>query len=430
MHFAYLAAILALSVLMACTLARRGAFFVLIPTFAWVSVLFLAFLNLLAFQPLRNETIFVTFIFLALLTVLTSISHAFVRAGLSSSTSSSETESSISWTLNYRFIQLLRNVLLVFYLIYFGKSCLYFTEHGIPADYRMLAMGYGTASVIFTSDLELFLFSSIARGALFIFLCLSAFRFIQHGRYDYLLIAGFLMALDSVVTFGRFYLYVFLFVVGVCAVIRGELPSPRGILVVLATLALMIFLSTLRYDCSVSPHLLISKYIVGYHTYGLFLLDQLIGGELEYAYWFGGATFGGLLFLLSKPIALAGLDLPIFLQSQTVVEQASLVWLGGHGENAFFANAFYTLVADMFFDGGLIGVVIISSLIAVAYGAIIALFGHRRDARWFSLLLIFAIALYFSVLKNQFNQLYIVLAILFFVFCPPRFYSHKIESET
>lgn len=430
MNFAYLAVVLALSVLMACTLARRGAFFVLIPAFAWVSALFLAFLNLLAFQPLRDETIFIVLIFLALLTIVTSASHAFVRAGLSSTTCSLEVKSGSSWTLNEGFARLLRNALLIFYLIYFTKSCIYFAGHGVPADYRMLAMGYGTDSVIFTSDIELFLFGSVIRGGLFIFLCLSAFRFIQQGRSDYLLIAGLLMALDSAVTFGRFYLYVFIFVVCVSAVIRRELPNRRAILTVLASLALMIFLSALRYDTNVNPQLLVSKYIIGYHTYGLFLLDQLIGGELEHTHWFGGATFGGLLFLLSKPLALTGLDLSTFLQSQTAFEQANLVWLGGHGENAFFANAFYTLVADMFLDGGLIGVAIISTLIGIAYGAIIALFGHHQNVRWFSLLLIFAIALYFSVLKNQFNQLYVVLAILFFLFCPPRLYCRKIESET
>ena len=92
--------------------------------------------------------------------------------------------------------------LVFFYGFYLKQSLSFLMSNGMSAEYRMLAMGYGVDSIIFSSKLESFFFATLIRGALFIFLCISSFLFFFQGQRRYIMLAALLMTADSIITSG------------------------------------------------------------------------------------------------------------------------------------------------------------------------------------------------------------------------------------
>ena len=159
----------------------------------------------------------------------------------------------------------------------------------------------------------------------------------------------------------------------------------------------------------------------------MFLLDHLIHGGVEYELWYGGATFSGLSFILSKPIDMAGIEIPLFLSSATAFEQSQLIRLGETSDIIFTANAFYTMISDMLIDGGIFAVVFFTSLFGLAYGHAIQSFTRLPNIKTFSVVLLLLICFFFSILKNQLSQFYIVIALSFFYIVPVSLYTSKLN---
>ena len=237
------------------------------------------------------------------------------------------------------------------------------------------------------------------------------------------------MAADSLITFGRYYIYIFAFAFVVSWVLKGrKLINFRLILGIGLAGATMVILSSLRFEDGVGFMQFVDRYVIGYHIFGIFLLDHFLEGGIQYENWYGGATFSGLLFILSKPFDLAGIDFSNFLSSETAYQQSIPIKLGETTQDIFFANSFYTMISDMYIDGGWAGVVLLTVVLGAVYGAVIAAYSYRPSSRLFSLIILFMIVMFFSILKNQFSQLYLNLAFLFFIFVPQNVYSFRTRS--
>lgn len=81
----------------------------------------------------------------------------------------------------------------------------------------------------------------------------------------------------------------------------------------------------------------------------------------------------------------------------------------------------------MLYDGGLFGVVIITSTIGFIYSLSLYSFFKFRTIKTLSLFILVFICLFFSILKNQFGQQYLVIGMLFFIFAPKNIYLEKIK---
>ena len=292
-------------------------------------------------------------------------------------------------------------------------------------------MGYGTESVIFNNAFETFFFASFLRGTLFIYLVLSLYSYVARQGSKHLVFAGLIMAADSVITFGRYFVYVYCVCFILATVLSGRKVITKTVVYPLTVAFLLLFLlSSFRFEEGLTLYDLILRYLLAYHIYGLFLLDRVVTGAVEIATWWGGASYSGIFFLLSKPLLLFGVEIPTYLSSSTAENLSVLVNLGESNGLIFRANAFYTMLADMLIDGGLTFLTFHSFIIGGLYGRAVARFGLIPNVRNFGIFILFLIVIYFSILKNQFSQYYLIIAFSFFYFSPRWVYYRSVSLDS
>lgn len=405
----------------ALAMARRSWFFLMLPVATWAIILLLAVSNPLAFKPIGTNTIIAACTFVSVLTFSAAVviyTMGFKRP-LTASTGASKTKGEP----REGFLKAIGAFLVLTYLFFLARSLAYLNTFGAAAEYRMLAMGYGGDSVIFQSAFSLLFFNTIMRGCLMIFLALSLQRFFQGRGGKALAIAAILMLADAVITFGRFYIYLALFAFVMAGYMHGRrLISLRSIAFMAVALAAIFFLSTLRFADGLGIDQFIRRYIIGYHIYGLFLLDHFLEGGVPHSRWYGGATFSGPIFLLTRPLDFIGIDIPTFLGSDTATILNTHVLLGFSEGQRISANSFYTMVTDMMIDGGWPALILLSAILGALYGTLITNYRRNPSPRAFGLLLFFSVIIFFSILKNQIGQTYLIFAIIFYLFVPTNLY--------
>lgn len=425
--YAIIAGMLLICAVSVFSMGVRSRLLLLLPVSSWALIVVTALLNPLSFKPISTETVLSIATFVSVLAISTATISFTMNAKWSEATS--ENNCAAIGTPKKLFLKYLGVFLVLSYTFFLIRSVSYLSAFGATAEYRMLAMGYGTESVIFKSATSAFFFGTIMRGLLMVFLALSL-QYFFHGRGGWpLAIASALMAADSLITFGRFYIYLALFAFVIAGYLHGRrMINFRSIAVLVAALAAIYYLSTLRFVDGLGVDEFIRRYIIGYHIYGVFLLDHFIEGGIPYTQWYGGATFSGLIFLLTRPFDVVGLDLPTFLGSDTSAMLNTHVLLGFEGARRVTANSFYTVITDMFIDGGWLALLTFSAFLGIVYGAVIAVFDHRPTSRTFGILLFLTVIVFFSVLKNQLGQTYLVFAIIFFLFVPSSVYESDVKS--
>lgn len=408
----------------AATLARGFWLLLMLPVATWTIILNLAVINPLAFDPISLKTIIVTCTFVAVLTLCAAFT-IYTIGSLRPFPASPQIVGKLSEPRE-RFLKAVGALLVPAYLFFLARSLFYLSSFGASAEYRMLAMGYGGESVIFQSAVTLFFFNTIMRGFLMVFLALSLQRFFQGGGNTALAIAVALMFADAVITFGRFFIYLAFFTFVIAGHLHGRrLISLRTIAFVAAGLVVVFLLSTLRFADGLGVDQFFRRYIIGYHIYGVFLLDQFVEGGVPHSRWYGGATFSGIIFLLSRPFELIGMEIPTFLGSDTATRLNTHTLLGYYDGQRVSANSFYTAVTDMLIDGGWPALILLSAALGVVYGLLIAHHRSYATPRSFGLLLFFSAIVFFSIFKNQLGQTYIVFALMFFLLVPPRLYARN-----
>lgn len=411
-------------VLVASTVHRTYRFFVLMPTTAWCLVLSAALINPLDFHPIHYKTVFAAVSFVLLLCVSTAAAIHFVGATrVRQDANFSVRGSAPAVPIKASFKKWLGIILVAAYAYFALSSFKYIASHGFSSEYRMLAMGYGGESVVFGAPIIQFLFNTLIRGGLMIYLCFSLHEYFIRGSRGPLMLAAVLMATDSVITFGRFFIYIFIFMYLLGAVLyRRPVLGPRTVLVISSAVGGIFLLSSLRFDDGLGVSQFIDRYVIGYHIYGIFLLDHFMMDGIRYSYWYGGATLSGLMYLLSRPLDLIGFEAPYFLGSDTAQQMASHVLLGFDGRIPITANAFYTVITDMLIDGSWVSLVGFSIALGLIYGFLVVKMRSSTSPKWYSLVFLISLVLFFSILKNQFGQVYLMVAALFFILAPSRLY--------
>lgn len=403
-------------------IVTKNQHWILLSVYVWTTIQLLSVYNPLSFKPVSDQTILVICGYLFTLTTSTAITYNLHNTKPRAVNYYNLTLMSV----NRRFMKSLGWFLSIFYLVFLFRSLTYIMTNGLTAEYRMLALGFGTESVIFKNSFEAFFFLSILRGALIVYLCLSLYQAFKQKIYKNIIICSLLMTFDSIITFGRFFIYLFLISVTFTALLhRKNIFSIKSMLVLSTFFTFLYFLSSARFEDGLSLADVILRYVLAYHIYGVFLLDRVVTEAVQIEDWWGGAMLSGILFLINKFLDIFQFGFPVYLESKTAENLSELIYLGKSDDMIFYANAFYTMIAYMIIDGGYFGVFVTSIFVGVIYGKVCGLYNTKESAKSFSLFIIMILILFFAIIKNQFSQYYFVIALLFFAFAPTSIYMER-----
>jgi oligosaccharide repeat unit polymerase len=253
-----------------------------------------------------------------------------------------------------------------------------------PASYRMDV--YGTVdrpSPVFGGGYNQFLFFLIVSPIVFFSFVVGAVDFFKFKKKGLLLISFLLMAVESVFTLGRFNFYYMLAIPAFAYVFvsqrkahaagdgAGEEAAPAKVrlkpvnfaLGAAAVLAVLLAFSLFRGERYLGPVATLEKIAIDYHTVGLVLFDQELvvpSSRMNSGLSYGRSIIGGLDTLAVIPLRRFNPSLvPIAGENGIYMQERHQVGRDGRGE-PIFANAFYTILYSMYFDGRYLAIVLFS----------------------------------------------------------------------
>ncbi|MEZ8257958.1 O-antigen polymerase [Vibrio cyclitrophicus] len=173
--------------------------------------------------------------------------------------------------------------------------------------------------------------------------------------------------LSCVITLGRFPLYEITLILMLALYYKRMFNLKIlicGVFVFLALITFSIFRSGSYYGLSS----IIQRHILGYHTYGFYLLEhKLTSIDLLNDSWLGMASSGSFGYFLTLPITWVS-NFVSYMQSSYFLHQDQFVNVGSTFDGtAMYANAFYTLLYEPILDFGYLGVVMIGVLIGIVF---------------------------------------------------------------
>jgi oligosaccharide repeat unit polymerase len=258
---------------------------------------------------------------------------------------------------------------------------------GNPVVYRSLAFsGNDELGSAFRDSYSLFLFHLLISPVIFFSLLAGLVLFFQKGRKRLLLVSLVLVSIEAIMMMGRFnFYYILVFIVlNYLFLSRREPPAPalpqtekvhpppvfhrskiKILLAVALLLILLIFLSVYRGENYTGVFTTLKKISVDYHTVGFVLFDLELSNpfsRLNTRLSYGRSSLGGVDTLLS--IILRRLDktiIPIAGESGIYFDERRIVGEDREG-NPITANAFYTILYSLYFDGRYLTVVLVPLL--------------------------------------------------------------------
>jgi len=249
----------------------------------------------------------------------------------------------------------------VFYFLI--KSMVLIFNSGDLEYFRGAVFGNADAdSIIFGPGWIAFLFNAIIMGAIHIGLFIGIFLFVMDGRKKLLTVSSGLMILSAIMTLGRFGIYlilVFLLIAFLLKKTKTSIKIKNSLIVLMFLLTPMVIIGAARGFNNLGDQVKI--FAVDYNTLGFSLFDDELNtsdSSLNSKEKFGFSSLGVIensFFILFRKLgfterlgAVADVDLNTFRNLSEVEE------------NPKFYNAFGTIVYSMYYDGGILFVIVLS----------------------------------------------------------------------
>jgi oligosaccharide repeat unit polymerase len=253
-----------------------------------------------------------------------------------------------------------------------------------PVRYRMEVYGaLDRPSPIFGGAYNQFLFFLIVSPVVFFSLVAGAIYFFKFRSRKLLIISLLLMVTESVITLGRFNFYYIPVIIAFAYIFLAQRKSPAPVpgpgetparakvrlktvkfaVGAAAILAVLLGLSLFRGEQDLGPVVTLEKIAIDYHTVGLVLFDQELvvpSSRMNSGLSYGRSIIGGLDTLAVIPLRRFNPDLvPIAGESGTYMNEKRQVGRDAQGE-PIYANAFYTILYSLYFDGRYLAVIFFS----------------------------------------------------------------------
>jgi oligosaccharide repeat unit polymerase len=267
---------------------------------------------------------------------------------------------------------------------------------GDPVEYRAAAFGSLDApSPVFGGGYLQFLFELLILPVIFISLVIGLILYFRYRRKALLLLSLILMTMEAALMLGRFNFFYMVVLAPLTYILTGQRRPPEpgvpaaagqpetaktpgrsktmmimavGLLLALVTL---LAVSVLRGKKNVDFMTLFRKTIVEYHTVGFVLFDQELSvptSRLNTRMSYGRSVLGGLDTLVAVFLRRVNPDLvPMAGENGAHMAVPREVGNDEMGEPVL-ANAFYTVLYSLYFDGRYLAVILIPFVFGIFLG--------------------------------------------------------------
>lgn len=278
--------------------------------------------------------------------------------------------------------------------------------------------------IVFGFHESLPIFQLLIMGGVLLSVLFSLHKYFCYGRKIGVIISLIMTSMISLIFLGRTELYQF-FIMFILAffIYKSDSLSKYFFKILFCSLASLSFFfvfSIFRNDGEMNVFDVITKHVIGYHSFGYNLFNIHIKShivDLDTS-WFGLATLGSIGYFMSKPLLMI-VGGETYLQSDLFLNQDAFVNLGvyktGSVDVDFYENAFYTLYVEIYNDFSWFG-----PLIFVFFGYFISfLIGERHKGNPYAAMLSILIVYFFIVsgMKNPLTAHTITLPIIYLLSC-------------
>jgi oligosaccharide repeat unit polymerase len=273
---------------------------------------------------------------------------------------------------NWQFLSRLNLLVAPIVLFYFIRA-LHILPSADPVKYRTAVFGVGEKpSILFGQGYMQILYKIIVSPFIFFSMILGILFFLKYRNKRLLLIPLFLIALDAVMTLGRFnFYYVLVFFWLSYLFLRQRFNAAHeeegshsylskrkgksGLFILLVIMAsMLIVLSVVRGERKENVFSTVRMFAINYHTVGFVLFDTELSApssRLNTRVSYGRSTFGGLDTLLS--LILRRFDsriVPMAGENGQYMHAERVIGLDKNNQ-PIKGNAFYTILYSLYLDG-------------------------------------------------------------------------------
>ncbi|MGL1559683.1 O-antigen polymerase [Vibrio parahaemolyticus] len=194
-------------------------------------------------------------------------------------------------------------------------------------------------------------------------LIVSIFLFSKGRGKKYVLLPFIVSVLSSVITLGRFPIYEFILLLVLSLYTERKITFKHVIYGALG-FTLLIGFSMYRSGGYYGLSEILQRHIIGYHTYGFYLLEYKIDSTNVLSdSWLGLASTGSFGYFISLPFTWVS-NFVTYMQSSYFLLQDDFVRVGSTMDGRpMLVNAFYTILYEPYLDFGFIGVLAQSLII-------------------------------------------------------------------
>lgn len=287
-------------------------------------------------------------------------------------------------------------VLLQSYNIYEFRRAVFSTESGVlPAGFLPIYTLFIGGLNKFASITSLYLFS-IGKGK------------------KYLLLPLLTTVLNCTISLGRFPIYEFTLLLFVCMFYQKKIKL-RHSLFGLGALVVLISFSVVRSGGYYDLPSVFQKHVLGYHTYGFYLLEYKIKTtEVLVDSWLGLASLGSFGYFATLPFTWVT-DFVTYMQSNYFLLQDEFINVGTMTNgDGMMANAFYTILYEPYVDFGIFGIFFLAIFLGLLSRAMIL---EKQTKLIADIVLLFIGSILLSgIMKSSFIRHDVVIPVLTFMF--------------
>lgn len=312
--------------------------------------------------------------------------------------------------------------LLIYYIFYSFKAYDFFVSNGLEG-YRVAINGYkGEDSPVFGGGFSLFVYQFIIKGLLTFLSIYTAYHYVKERSLVLIAPLTVVIMLECVVSMGRFPIYAHLFIIVATSSIYGILNFRLLVKSFLIFIVPMIALTLFRFSSFENTLDVILRNLIGYHLFGVGLLNYQLSNSSAIANeWFGPAFGGAVLYFPDKIASLIGFPLETYMFSSAYRHLGEFVSIGVDSNGiAVYANAYYTNLNEMFMDLGYVSLFLYSAILGSIYGFLAKISKiNKDDFLFYSLFIFFLFVNFFGIynsqfllIRNVFTFLYIIMFVL------------------
>ncbi|MFA0712122.1 O-antigen polymerase [Vibrio splendidus] len=309
-----------------------------------------------------------------------------------------------------RFVNLVFFIIIPIMVVMAVKSLLLLQNYNIY-DFRR-AVFSSESGILPTGFLPIY---TLVIGGLNKFSLIASLYLFSIGRGKrYLTLPLLTTILNSMISLGRFPIYEFSLLLFLCMFYQNKIKvkhSFYGICTFLILISFSIIRSGSYYDFSS----VIQKHILGYHTYGFYLLEHKINTTtILVDSWLGLASLGSFGYFITLPLTWVT-EFVTYMQSNYFLRQDDFINVGTmmNGDK-MLANAFYTILYEPYNDFGIFGVVFLALILGLLSRTMIL---EKKSKLLADMILLFVGSILLSgIMKSSFIRHDVILPVLIFMF--------------